>query len=96
MKKFSHQIRAFFSTPVGVVVLFVVIFYAMTFGVYYFYSPGPEERRQAEQSPKDAQVRATTVGRQVMSVGVENSLVPEHAETLTQQATQQTVAAISH
>lgn len=32
----------------GIVILFVLIFYVMTFSVYWFYSPGPEERRQAQ------------------------------------------------
>lgn len=35
-------------TPLGTVLVFVVLFYIITFAVYYFYSPGPEERRQAE------------------------------------------------
>jgi hypothetical protein len=92
MKKFGRQLSAFFSTPFGVVVVFVVVFYAMTFGVYYFYSPGPEERRQAEVAPKDAQARATTVGRQVLSVEVRNSLIAEN----TQKPTQQSIVSGSH
>jgi flagellar biosynthesis/type III secretory pathway M-ring protein FliF/YscJ len=47
MKKTQQKVFDFFKTPAGVVVVFVVIFYVMTFLVYYFYSPGPEERRQA-------------------------------------------------
>jgi len=39
----------FLKSPLGTVLVFLVLFYAITFGVYYFYSPGPEERKQAEQ-----------------------------------------------
>jgi len=49
MQDFLKKMRAFASKPVGMVALFVLLFYAMTFLVYYFYSPGPEERRFAEQ-----------------------------------------------
>ncbi len=38
----------FLKSPLGTMVVFVVVFYLITFAVYYFYSPGPEERRQAE------------------------------------------------
>ena len=31
----------------GSLVVFVILFYVITFAVYYFYSPGPEERKQA-------------------------------------------------
>lgn len=74
MKKFGQQLRSFFSTPFGIVVLFVIIFYVMTFGVYYFYGPGPEERRQAGSGVKTAQERAYTAGRQGMSIEVQNSI----------------------
>ena len=32
----------------GIVILFVIIFYVMTFSIYWFYSPGPQERSQAQ------------------------------------------------
>jgi hypothetical protein len=50
MKPKASKISRFFGTPLGIVVIFLLIFYVMTFCVYWFYSPGPEERRQAEVS----------------------------------------------
>ena len=38
------KLQEFFGTKWGVVVAFLVLFYVMTFAVYYFYSPGPKER----------------------------------------------------
>jgi len=48
MKVATSKIRDFFRTPWGIVILFALIFYVMTFCVYWFYSPGPEERKQAQ------------------------------------------------
>lgn len=47
MKLPTKNIEEFFKSPVGTLVVFVILFYVMTFAVYYFYSPGPEERKQA-------------------------------------------------
>jgi|WetSurMetagenome_2_1015567.scaffolds.fasta_scaffold28455_3 hypothetical protein len=49
MRDIKQKIGKFIRTPVGAVVLFVLIFYLMTFMVYYFYSPGPVERGQTSQ-----------------------------------------------
>lgn len=38
------KLQDFFATKWGVAVAFLVLFYLMTFAVYYFYSPGPKER----------------------------------------------------
>ena len=54
MKTSIEKFRHFMGTPAGIVVLFVLIFYVLTFCVYWFYSPGPEERRQAEITVHDA------------------------------------------
>jgi hypothetical protein len=53
MNKPFRQILDFMGSPVGLVVCFIVIFYLVTFAVYYFYSPGPEERKEQNlwQSP---------------------------------------------
>lgn len=40
--------KNFWEKPLGIVVIFIVFFYVMTFTVYYLYNPGPEERKQAE------------------------------------------------
>lgn len=48
MKQPKQNFTDFFKSPLGTVIVFVVLFYLITFAVYYFYSPGPEERRQAE------------------------------------------------
>ena len=50
MTDLKQKIGKFIKTPLGTVLLFAVIFYAMTFLVYYFYSPGPEERLQAAKT----------------------------------------------
>jgi hypothetical protein len=50
MKDLTQKISGFVRTPIGTVLLFILIFYVMTFLVYYFYSPGPEERLQAEKT----------------------------------------------
>lgn len=39
--------RSAAESPVGTVLVFVLLFYIITFAVYYFYSPGPGERMQA-------------------------------------------------
>ena len=48
MKQPKQNFPEFLKTPLGTLLVFVVLFYVVTFAVYYFYSPGPEERRQAE------------------------------------------------
>ena len=48
MKQPKQNFTSFLKTPLGTMVVFVIVFYLITFAVYYFYSPGPEERRQAE------------------------------------------------
>lgn len=48
MKHPKQNFTQFIKTPLGTVLVFVVLFYIITFAVYSFYSPGPEERRQAE------------------------------------------------
>lgn len=50
MTDMKQKIAKFIKTPLGTVLLFVLIFYVMTFLVYYFYSPGPEERLQASKT----------------------------------------------
>ena len=47
MKLPTKKFEEFFKSPVGTLVVFVILFYVITFAVYYFYSPGPEERKQA-------------------------------------------------
>jgi len=47
MKLPTKKYDEFFKSPVGTLVIFVILFYLITFAVYYFYSPGPEERKQA-------------------------------------------------
>lgn len=54
-----HTITSFLKSRFGMAVLFVVIFYVLTFLVYYFYSPGPEERRQAELEKNVPQTQTT-------------------------------------
>jgi hypothetical protein len=54
MKGAIGKTRQFMTTPVGIVILFVLIFYVMTFAVYWFYSPGPEERKQAQTTAQEA------------------------------------------
>jgi hypothetical protein len=49
MKDPKQNFQEFVKTPLGTVLVFVLLFYIITFAVYYFYSPGPEERKQAEQ-----------------------------------------------
>ena len=49
MEKKGWNFKDFLQTPLGMIVVFMVVFYAVTFGVYYFYSPGPEERRMARE-----------------------------------------------
>ena len=76
MKKNNLQqsVLNFFSTPWGMLVLFIVLFYALTFLVYYFYSPGPEERSMAEEAQKQPPM---VVGAAVQqsSVSVQNDLL---------------------
>jgi heme/copper-type cytochrome/quinol oxidase subunit 2 len=74
INRFAKQITAFFSTTWGMVILFVVIFYSMTFLVYYFYSPGPEERRMAEIE-KNEPPPVVPAANQISSIKVENDLV---------------------
>lgn len=50
MANAKQKLGQFLGTRVGLLLLFAVIFYVMTFAVYYFYSPGPEERKQTEIS----------------------------------------------
>lgn len=48
MRKNDLKLKDFLHSRIGMVLVFVIVFYVVTFAVYYFYSPGPEERRQAE------------------------------------------------
>jgi flagellar biosynthesis/type III secretory pathway M-ring protein FliF/YscJ len=48
MKESKQNFVEFLKTPLGTIIIFIVLFYGITFAVYYFYSPGPEERKQAE------------------------------------------------
>ena len=57
MKKAKQTFEGFMTSPAGMIVAFIVLFYAITFLVYYFYSPGPEERRQAELEKTSAASR---------------------------------------
>lgn len=59
--------KKIWESPLAMVLVFVVAFYAMTFAVYYFYSPGPEERKQ---SAEQQQATAVTSGEQKASVVV--------------------------
>ena len=54
MKQPTPNFPQFFKSPLGTVLVFLVLFYVITFAVYYFYSPGPEERRQAELANQQA------------------------------------------
>jgi hypothetical protein len=54
MKGHANKIKQFFGTVPGIVILFILIFYVMTFSVYWFYSPGPEERNQTEAAMSTA------------------------------------------
>lgn len=65
------------------VLVFVVVFYAMTFAVYYFYSPGPEERNQTAMDAQLLQEKAVTTGEQKAQVTVTVD------ESMTQQSTQE-------
>lgn len=58
MKETKQNSVEFFKSPLGTVLTFIVLFYTITFVVYYFYGPGPDERRQAEL---DAQSRLSTM-----------------------------------
>jgi len=49
MKQPKQNFSEFLKSPLGTVLIFLVLFYIVTFAVYYFYSPGPQERQQAEQ-----------------------------------------------
>lgn len=65
MKHPTKNFQEFIKTPLGTVLVFVILFYIITFAVYYFYSPGPEERRQAEldiQNRMQSQQISDTVG----------------------------------
>jgi len=59
VQKFKH----FLATPAGIVILFVLVFYILTFAVYWFYSPGPEERRQAQISAQEAAGQSAAADR---------------------------------
>ncbi len=63
MKPSLRSIEKFLLSPFGLVMTFLAIFFAITFLVYYFYSPGPQEREQtAEQGQmqNDAEANAQT------------------------------------
>ncbi len=47
MKNLKKKLRGFLQTMPGMAAIFVVLLYVLTYGVYYFYSPGPEERKQS-------------------------------------------------
>jgi hypothetical protein len=50
MTELKQKIIKFIRTPIGGVLLFLLIFYLVTFLVYYFYGPGPEERNPLPQN----------------------------------------------
>ncbi len=53
MEKLTNQLWSFLDTRAGRVVLFLIVFYALTFVVYSLYSPGPEERRRAQDKGQE-------------------------------------------
>ena len=63
MKTSIQKFRHFLGTPIGIVVLFVLIFYVLTFTVYWFYSPGPEERRTAQVAAQETSQAPNTAGQ---------------------------------
>ncbi len=44
MKELKQKVEKIIRTPLGMVSLFILIFYVMTFLVYHLYGPGPVER----------------------------------------------------
>ena len=60
MKMTIQKFKHFIATPAGIVILFVLVFYVLTFSVYWFYGPGPEERRQAQISAQEAASSSNT------------------------------------
>jgi hypothetical protein len=60
------NLKKFLATNWGAVVVFIVLIYLMTFMVYYFYSPGPQERNGliGGNLVVGSQQQAATVGTQ--------------------------------
>ena len=63
MKTSIQKFKHFLMTPAGIVILFVLVFYILTFTVYWFYSPGPEERRTAQISAQEGANTQSTAGQ---------------------------------
>ncbi len=63
MKQPKQNFQDFLKSPLGTVLVFIVLFYIITFAVYYFYSPGPEERNQGQQ-----QLQNLTASQQIQNV----------------------------
>jgi hypothetical protein len=59
MKQPKQNFQEFLKSPLGTVLVFIVLFYIITFAVYWFYSPGPEENREAMR-----QIQTTTQSQQ--------------------------------
>lgn len=63
MKQPKQNLSEFLKSPFGTVLVFVVLFYIITFAVYFFYSPGPEERKQASM-----ELQNRTASQQIQDV----------------------------
>jgi|GEM_PF-6252627 len=66
-----------FQTLWGKIIIIIAVFYAITFLVYYFYSPGPEERRTANEEGLPPTVSSVS---QVSSIQVKNTLLTGQTE----------------
>lgn len=67
--------KILFGKIVGAVIVFIVVFYVLTFLVYYFYGPGPEDQRVAGNEPPAVATMQVTMGVQGSTIRVENSNV---------------------
>ncbi len=80
MKSLQKKLSGFLHTMPGMVVIFVVLFYALTYSVYYFYSPGPEERRQAALEEQQ-RIRHSTQNSSI-TINVAPEMQPKNESTL--------------
>lgn len=83
-KESLSGLKKFLATKTGMVVAFVTAVYLLTFCVYYFYSPGPEERNPAKNEPPATGQVLPMEAQQNSTIAITNGIVTQAASASTQ------------
>ena len=72
MKLSKEQLKQLTNSHWFILIATIVVFYIFTFLIYYFYSPGPEERKQAQTQVTQSYPNLQKSGVQTSTLEVKN------------------------